>query len=161
MFEYLKLLTGSVFECNIAHRSSVSVLCMMYKIVCNPMHPIYCALPVPYVPVRVARGSMVAHRCTHSCAFSLQNLNSSAVTLFSFQCLCGPILLTMYLMVWDCWVSRARLILFYWPKMQDPFLSSTVFLFLFFLSIGSYCGAVVFRMIRCKSLFHPCTADLF
>ena len=27
-----------------------------------PMHPLYGTLPVPYVPVRVTRGALVAHR---------------------------------------------------------------------------------------------------
>ena len=55
-------LTGGVFECDIAHRRSVAVLCMLYKIRCNPMHPLNDALPGPYVPVRVTRGALVAHR---------------------------------------------------------------------------------------------------
>ena len=59
-------LTGGVFECDIAHRRSVVVLCMLYKIRCNPMHPLYGALPVPYVPVRVTRGAVVAHRYTYA-----------------------------------------------------------------------------------------------
>ena len=46
-------LTGSVFECDIAHRRSVTVLCMLYKIRCNTMHPLYGALPEPYVPMRL------------------------------------------------------------------------------------------------------------
>ena len=33
-------LTGGVFACDLAHRRSVSVLCMLYKIRCNPMHPL-------------------------------------------------------------------------------------------------------------------------
>ena len=56
-------LTGGVFECDIlAHGRSVTVLCMLYKIRCNPMRPLYGALPVPYVPVRVTRGAVIAHR---------------------------------------------------------------------------------------------------
>ena len=58
-------LTGGVFECDLAHGRSVTVLCMLYKISCNPMHPFYGALPVPYVPVRVTRGSVIAHRYTY------------------------------------------------------------------------------------------------
>ena len=46
-------LTGGVFECDLAHHRSVAVLCMVYKIRWNPIHPLYGALPVPYVPVRV------------------------------------------------------------------------------------------------------------
>ena len=34
-----RFLTGDVFECDIAHRRSVAVLCMLNKIRCNPMHP--------------------------------------------------------------------------------------------------------------------------
>ena len=64
-------LTGGVFECDLAHRRSVAVLCMLYKIRCNPMHPLFGALPVPYVPVRVTRG---ARTSVHICASSLQNL---------------------------------------------------------------------------------------
>ena len=41
-------LTGGVFECDLAHRRSVAVLCMLYKIMCNLMHPLYGALLVPY-----------------------------------------------------------------------------------------------------------------
>ena len=51
-----------VFECDIAHRRSVAVLCMLYKIRCNLMHPLNDALPGPYVPVLVTRGALVAHR---------------------------------------------------------------------------------------------------
>ena len=29
------------------------------------MHPLYGAFPVPYVPVRVARGAMISHRYTY------------------------------------------------------------------------------------------------
>ena len=39
----------------------MAVLCMLYKIRCNPIHPFYGALPVPYVPVRVTRGAVIAH----------------------------------------------------------------------------------------------------
>ena len=46
-----QFLTGGVFERDIAHRRSVAVLCMLYKIRCNPMHPLNDALPGPYVPV--------------------------------------------------------------------------------------------------------------
>ena len=30
------------------------------------MHPLYGALPVPYVPVRVTRGAVIAHRYTYA-----------------------------------------------------------------------------------------------
>ena len=61
-----RLLTGGVFECDISRRRSVAVLCMLYKISGNPMHPLNYALPGPYVPVRVIRGALVAHRYTYA-----------------------------------------------------------------------------------------------
>ena len=74
--EYLKLmdrvatgarfLTGGVFGCDIEHRRSVAVLCILYKIRCKSLHPYYGAQPVPYVPVRFTRGASVAHRYTYA-----------------------------------------------------------------------------------------------
>ena len=51
-------LTLSVLECDIAHRRSVAVLCMMNNIKCDPMHSLYGALPEPYVPVWVSRSAL-------------------------------------------------------------------------------------------------------
>ena len=68
-----RFLAGSVFQCDISHRRSVAVLCTLYKIRCNPVHSLNGALPGPYVPVRVTRGALVAHRYTVYTA-SLQNL---------------------------------------------------------------------------------------
>ena len=61
-----RFLTGVVFECDIAHCRFVAVLCMLYKIRSNPVHPLHCALPGPCVPVRITRGALVAHRCTYA-----------------------------------------------------------------------------------------------
>ena len=58
--------TGSLFECDISRRRSVAILFMLYKIRCNPVHPLKVALPRPYVPVRVIRGALVSHRYTYS-----------------------------------------------------------------------------------------------
>ena len=60
-----RFLTGSVFECDIDLRPSVAVPCMLYKVMCNPMHIHTDALPVPYVPVRVTLSALVAHRYTY------------------------------------------------------------------------------------------------
>ena len=67
-----RFLTGVVFECDIAHRRSVAVLHMLYKIRCNPMHPLNDRLPGPYVPVRVTRGP--GRTSVYLCATSLQNM---------------------------------------------------------------------------------------
>ena len=47
-----RFLTGCVFECDIAHRRSVSVRCMIYKIRCDWLHRLNDTLPGPYAPVR-------------------------------------------------------------------------------------------------------------
>ena len=74
---------------------------------------------------------------------------STAGLLFPSRCPCGMILLIPYSMVWDWRVSRARPMLFYWPKMLLPFYN----LLLFFPSLLSvYCGAGVFGLIGCISL---------
>ena len=57
-----RFLTGGVFECDICHRRSVAVLCMLYKIRCNPVHPLNRALPGPYVPALVTRGALENER---------------------------------------------------------------------------------------------------
>ena len=108
-----QFLTGGVFQCDIVHRQSVAILCMLYKIRCNPVHPLNCALPGPYVPVWVTGGALVAHR---------------------FTCPSGRILLTLYSMVWDCRVSRAGLVLFYWPKLLYP-----CYCLLLFFPFSSFC----------------------
>ena len=46
---------------------SLAVVFMLYKIRCNPMHPFMVLyLAVPFVPVRVTCGALVAHRCTYA-----------------------------------------------------------------------------------------------
>ena len=55
-------LAGGVLECNHAHRRSVAVLCMLSKIMSNPMHPLSCSLPLSYVPTRVTHFALVDHR---------------------------------------------------------------------------------------------------
>ena len=65
-------------NCDLSNHWSVAVLCMLYKIRCNPKHPLCGARPVPHVPVRVTRGAVIAHRYTFAaprCRTSLlQNL---------------------------------------------------------------------------------------
>ena len=57
---------GGVLNCDLSHCRSVAVLCMLYKIRCNPKHPLCGALPVPYVSVGVTRGALIAHRYTYA-----------------------------------------------------------------------------------------------
>ena len=53
-------IAGGVLNCDLSHCRSVAVLCMLYKIRCNPKHPLCGALSVPYVQVRVTRGALIA-----------------------------------------------------------------------------------------------------
>ena len=98
-------LTGCVFECDLAHRRSVAVLCMLYKIRCNPVHPDFGALPVPYVPVRITRAA-VMHIDTLMRLLTAERRSISGL-LLSCQYLYGTILVTLYSMVWNWRVTRA------------------------------------------------------
>ena len=55
-----RFLTGGVFECDISHRRSMAVLCMLYKIRCNPVHPLNGAVPGPL------HGALIAHRYNYA-----------------------------------------------------------------------------------------------
>ena len=61
-----RFLTGGVFECDISYRLSVAVLCMLYKIRCDPVHPLNSALLGLHVPARVTRDALVSHRYTYA-----------------------------------------------------------------------------------------------
>ena len=111
-------LIGGVFECDIVHHRSVAVLCMQYKIRCNPVHTFHGSLPTPYVPVRDTRGALVAHRYTHSI-----NCSRTSQDRWSFippHCPSGTILLTLDPMMWDWRVSRAGSMLFHWRTCSIP-----------------------------------------
>ena len=54
-------IVGGVLNCDLSHRRSVAVLCMLHKIRCNPKHPLCGPRPVPYVPVQVTCGALIAH----------------------------------------------------------------------------------------------------
>ena len=121
---------------HIAHRRSVAVFCMLYKIRCNPMHPIYGALPVPYVLVRVTRGGVIAHRYTYvppRCRTSQYRR-----TFILLPASLWKILVTPCSMVWDWRVSRAGRLPFYWPSCLLTFC-----LLLFSHSLLSFYGLVL------------------
>ena len=125
-------LTGGMFECDITHRRSMAVLCMMYKNKCNPMHPPNGALPGPYVPVWVLRGALVAHRYT----YAPPRCRTSQYGRLSFytQCSSGTILLIPYSMVWAWRVSRGGPVLFHRPKLLCRYYG-----LLLFFPLSSFC----------------------
>ena len=66
----------------------------MYKIRCNPMHPLNGALPGPYVPVRVKRGALVAHRYTYApprCRTSQHRMTFIPLSVSLFNDLADPV----------------------------------------------------------------------
>ena len=103
--------TGGVFEYNIGHRRSFSVLCMLYMIGCNPMNPLRDALPGPHVSVRVTRGAQGVHLYTYApprCRTSRYFWTFVPFSVFFWNNLRTP-----YSMVWDWPISRAGPMIFY------------------------------------------------
>ena len=108
----------------------------------NPVHRLNGAVPGPYVPVQVTRGALVAHRYTYApprCRTSQYHMTFIPISV-------------------SLWNDLANLVfegvgLAGFKSMENAFLlaqaalsllwSSTIFPFLFFLSIGWYCGAGV------------------
>ena len=131
-----RFLTGDVFECDIDHRRSVAVLCMLYKIRCNPVHLLNGALPGPYVPVRVTRCALVAHRHTYApprCRTSLYRKTFIPLSMSHWNDLANPVLDDVGLAGFK---SRANAS--YWHKLLYPYNSLLLFLTLsyFRLSVG-------------------------
>ena len=94
------------------------------------------ALPLPYVPARVARGALVAHR--HPSRLLVVGLLSIAEALVTSLCLFGKILVTLCLMVWDWLVSRAEPMLSCWHDLL--FLFCLLLFYLSLPSMGWLCG---------------------
>ena len=81
-----------LFECDLAHRRSVAILSTLYKIRCNPMHPLYGALPVLYVPVVWALPT--AHRYNYApphCRTSKYRMTFIPLSVFLWNDLGNPV----------------------------------------------------------------------
>ena len=153
-------LTGGVFECDISHRRYVAVLCMLYKIRCNPVHPLNGALPGQYVPARVTRGALL-HIGTLMHRLAAEPCSTAGLLLPS-RCPSGTILLTPYSIVWDWRVSRAGPMLLYWPNLLYPYYNLQ--LFFPFSSFCLWVGIVGLGLWTDRvytTLSQTCTADLF
>ena len=153
-------LTGGVFECDIVHRRSVVVLCMLYKIRCKAMHPLNGALPGPYVPAWVTRDALVTHRYTYApprCRTWQYNRTFIPLSVFPWNDLASPVFDGV-----GRGVSRAGPMLFYCPKMLYPFHN----LLLFFPSLLSVYRLVLWGWgLRSDMVYitlsEPYIADLF
>ena len=132
---HLKLADG-VLNCNLSHRRSVAVVCMLYKIRCNPKHPLCGALPVPYVPVRVTRGALIAHRQTYAhprCRTSQFRRTFILLSVSLWNFLVDPLFDGVGLAGF-----KSRCNVFLLAQLLSPFLSSTIFPFSYFpLQVGS------------------------
>ena len=116
-----RFITRGVFECDLSHHRSVAVLCMLYKIRCNPVHLLNGALPGPYVQKCGLYAVLWSHIGTLMHHFAAEPCSISGL-LSPSRCPSGTILLTPYSMVWDWRVSRAWPML-YWPKLFYPYYS--------------------------------------
>ena len=141
-FSGARFLTRGAFECDIAHRRSVAVLCIFIRSG-KAMHPLNGALPGPYVPVWVARGALVTHRYTYApprCRTSqYSRIFIPFLSVSLWNDLANPVFDGVRLAGFKSLRCSIPSIIFY---------SSL----LFFLSIGWYCGAGIFGLIGCISL---------
>ena len=140
-------LTGGVFVCDLVHRRSVAVLCMLYKIRCNSMHPLYGALPVPYVPVRVTRVAVIAHWYTYvppRCRTSQYHRTFILWSVSLWNDLRDPVFDGVGL---EGFKSKANA--FFIGLAARSLFIFCCFPFLFFHSMGWCCGVGVFRLIGC------------
>ena len=123
-----------MFGCDIAHRQSVTVLCMLYKIRCNPMHPLYGGVPVPYADYTHCFGRTLVY------VLIAAEPRSAIGFLFPSQCFCGTILSALYSMVWDRRGSTGRASAFLLAQAAHPLLSSSVFALSCFFVYGGIVG---------------------
>ena len=96
------------------------------------MHPLNDALPGPYVPVRVTRGTLVAHRYTYAspgCRTSQYHMTFVPLAVSLWNDLAEPLFDGVGLAGFK---SRDN-VFFYWPKLLDPYYSLLLF-FPFFSS---------------------------
>ena len=79
------------------------------------MHPLSGALPLSYVPARVTRGALVAHR--HSFAPPRCRTSQYRITFVPISVsLWNDLKVTLCLIVWDWRVLRAETMLSCWPN---------------------------------------------
>ena len=148
------LFAGGVLNSNLSHRRSVAMLCILYKIRCNPMHPLCGALTVPFT-----HGTLTAYRYTYApprCRTSQYRW-----TFIPYEYLSATIWLTPYSMVWDWRVSRAGPMPFCWSSCSLLFCLQLFFLSLLFLYRLVVWGWGLRTDRVSISLSRSCIANLF
>ena len=124
---------------------------MLYKTWCNPVHPLNGALPGLYMPVRATRGALVAHQYTYAQPHCRTLQYSRTFIPFSVS-LWNDLANSVFDGVGTGVFQKPGQCFFISLSCSIPTIVSTLFPFLFFLSIGCYCGARVFGLIGCTSL---------
>ena len=115
----------------------MAVLCVLYKIRCNSMYPLYIALPVPHVPVLVTRGAVIIHLYTYApprCRNSQYHRIFIPLSASVWNDFCDLVFDGVRL----ARVSRAGPMPFHWPSCSLPFC-----LLLFSLSLLSFYGLIL------------------
>ena len=124
---------------------------MLYKIRCNPVHPLNGALPLPYVPARVTRGALVAHRYTYApprCRTLQYSRTFIPFSVSLWNGLANPVFDGVGLAGFKSRANASLLAL----ACSIPTMVFYPLSFLFLLSLGWYCGAGIFGLIGCISL---------
>ena len=141
-------LAGGVSDCNLAQRRSGAELCMLFEIKSNPMHPLSGALPLPYVPDRVTRGALVAHRHSFTpprCRASQYRRTFVPLPVSLWNDLSDPVF------VW-CAIGGFQEQSQCFPVGMIYFFFFLSYYFIFFLIpfMGWLCGVGVFGLIECS-----------
>ena len=120
-----RFLTWGVFEWDIAHRRSVAVL---WSFITSGLTrcTLLMVLYLDYMCQCGLHAVLWSHIGTLMHGLAAEP-RSTAGLLLPSRCLCGTILLTPYSILWDWRVSRAGLMLFYWPKLLYPYYSLLLF----------------------------------
>ena len=111
------------------------------------MHPLCGALPVPYVPVRITRGAVIAHRFTYApprCRTSQYRRTFIPLSVSLRNDLSDPVFDGVGL---EGFKSRANA--FFVGLAARSLFVSCCFPFLLFHSVGWCCGVGVFGLIGC------------
>ena len=116
-----QFLTGGVFECDISHRRSAAILCMIYKIGVT-LCTLLMVLSLDRKCQRGLHAVLWSHIGTLMHRLAAEPC-STAGLLFPSRSPCGTILLNPYSMERDWRVSRAGPMLLYWSKLLFPYYS--------------------------------------
>ena len=131
VFSSYSHLACGVLKCDIFHRRSVGVLCMLNKFRSDPIHSfcgeLHLTLDQCGLHVVTYQYSYVPRLCRTSQYH--QTLISYSVSLCIQWCIMYH---SVYSMVWEWWVLKAGPMPSCWPELLSPFLSPRFFLPFFY-----------------------------